>query len=101
MKNQFFYTIKQQVGTNKAPKEKSIMASLNVDMVIRSVEIPSGELVVILNDFHQEFITQPDTMNVKTNRIIHGKKELSVVQSEITLSEEDKIRFFNFTNIEE
>ena len=56
MKNQFFYTIKQQVGSDAAPEEKLIMASLNVDMVIRSVEIPSGELMIILNDFHQEMI---------------------------------------------
>ena len=100
MKNQFFYTIKQQVGSDIAPEEKSIMASLNVDMVIRSVEIPSGELMIILNDFHKEMITLPDSVNTKTNRIVHGKKELAVVQSEITLSVEDKERFFQQTNIE-
>lgn len=100
MKNQFFYKIKQQVGSDIAPEEKSIMASLNVDMVIRSVEIPSGELMIILNDFHEEMITLPDSVNTKTNRIVHGKKELAVVQSEITLSVEDKERFFKQTNIE-
>lgn len=100
MKNQFFYTIKQQVGSDESPVEKSIMASLNVDMVIRSVEIPSGELMIILNDFHQEMITLPDTINIKTNRVIQGKKEMAVVQSEITLSEEDKHRFYNQTKIE-
>ena len=100
MKNQFFYTIKQQLGSDESPVEKSIMASLNVDMVIRSVEIPSGELMIILNDFHQEMITLPDTINIKTNRVIQGKKEMAVVQSEITLSAEDKHRFYNQTNIE-
>jgi hypothetical protein len=101
MKNQFFYKIKHEIGTAEAPEEKVISASLNVDMVIRSVELPSGELMIILNDFHQETVTLPDTVNIKTNKIIHGKKELAVVQSEITLSAEDKIRFFKQTNIEE
>jgi|LakMenE18May11ns_1017448.scaffolds.fasta_scaffold9537345_2 hypothetical protein len=100
MRNQFFYKIKHDIGTAEAPEEKVITASLNVDMVIRSVELPSGELMIILNDFHQEMITLPDTVNIKTNKIIHGKKEMAVVQSEITLSEEDKVRFYQQTNIE-
>lgn len=100
MRNQFFYTIKIQTGTQENPEEKSIKASFNIDMVIRSVEIPSGELMIILDDFHEEMMTLPDTVNTKTNRIIHGKKELTVVQSEITLSVEDKERFFQQTNIE-
>ena len=100
MKNQFFYKIKHNVGTEEAPEEKVINASFNIDMVIRSVEIPSGELMIILDDFHEEMITLPDTINIKTNRIVHGKKEMAVVQSEITLSAEDKQRFFNQTNID-
>ena len=100
MKNQFFYKIKHNIGTIEAPEEKVINASLNIDMVIRSVELPSGELMIILNDFHEEIITQPDQMNIKTNKIIHGKKEKAIVQSEITLSADDKIRFFNQTNID-
>lgn len=100
MKNQFFYTIEQEVGTAEAPETKISIASLNVDMVIRSIEIPTGELVIILDDFHEEMITLPNTINVKTNKIIVGKKELSTVQSEITLSVKDKERFFNLLNIE-
>lgn len=100
MKNQFFYKIKHNVGTAEAPEERFVNASFNIDMVIRSVEIPSGELMIILNDFHQEMITLPDTINIKTNRVIHGKKELASVQSEITLSVEDAERFFQQTNIE-
>lgn len=100
MKNQFFYTIKQQVGTEQSPEIKEVKASLNVDMVIRSVELLSGELMLILNDFHEEMITQPDHMNIKTNKIIHGKKEKAIVQSEITLSVEDKERYIKLTSIE-
>ena len=73
MKNQFFYTIKQQTGTEEAPVELSIMASFNVEKVIRTMEIPNDQLIVILDDFHQELVEQPDTMNIKTNRIIHNK----------------------------
>lgn len=100
MKNQFFYTINHVGGTEEAPTTVSIMASFNVEKVIRTMEIPGDKLVVILDDFHQELVTQPDTVNTKTNRIIHGKKELSTVQSEITLDSEDKARFYKQTNIE-
>ena len=101
MKNQFFYTIQQPSGTVENPIVVPVMASFNVEKVIRTMEIPGDKLVVILDDFHQETITQPDTVNIKTNRVIHGKKELSTVQSEITLDPEDKARFYKQTNIEE
>lgn len=99
MKNQFIYTILHNVGTVEVPETKESKASFNIDMVIRSMELPSGELIVILDDFHEEMVTQPDQMNTKTNRVIHGKKEQAVVQSEITLSIEDKERFFNLLSI--
>jgi len=100
MKNQFLYTITHQVGTKEAPETKTSRGSFNIDMAIRSLELPDGNLLVILDDFHEEMITQPDQINVKTNRIIHGKKEQAVVQSEITLNPEDKERFFNLLCIE-
>ena len=100
MGTQFIYTIQHQVGTPEAPATRESRASFNVDMVIRSMELPDGKLIVILDDFHEEMVTMPDSVNTKTNRIVHGKKELAVVQSEITLSAEDKERFFKQTNIE-
>ena len=99
MKNQFFYTIEYNSGTEEVPKILKTIASFNMDKVIRSMEIPSGELIVILDDFHNE-VQQNNTINPKTNKLIIGKKETVVVQSEIKLSEEDKGRFFSQTNIE-
>lgn len=100
MRNQFFYTVEQQVGTAEAPETKTSIASLNIDMVIRSIEIHTGELIIILDDFHEEMVNLPDSIDIKTNKIIKGKRELSTVQSEITLSVADKERFYNFLNIE-
>lgn len=99
MKNQFAYTIKHNIGTTEAPEFKESKASFNIDMVIRSLELPDGKLIIILDDFHEEMVKQPDQVNTKTNRIIHGKKEMAVVQSEITLEVEDKERFFNLLSI--
>lgn len=105
MKNQFFYTITQTVANsapdraNDEPIELKTLASFNMDKVIRSMEISSGELIVILDDFHNE-VQQNNTVNPNTNKLIIGKKETVVVQSEIKLSVEDKGRFFSLTNIE-
>ncbi len=101
MGTQFVYTIQHQAGTPEAPTIKESRASFNVDMVIRSMELPDGRLVVILDDFHEEMLTLPDSINPNTNKVIRGKKELAVVQSEIQLSQEDKERFFNVLNVEE
>jgi hypothetical protein len=38
---------------------------------------------VILDDFHEEMVTGLITVNTSTNKIIRGKRELTVVQSEI------------------
>jgi hypothetical protein len=105
MKNQFFYTIVHTIANNAPnrandePIETRTIASFNMDKVIRSMEIPSGELIVILDDFHNE-VQQNNTVNPNTNKLIIGKKETVVVQSEIKLSVEDKGRFFSLTNIE-
>lgn len=99
MKNQFFYTIEHQTSEGESIKTKKTLSSFNMDKVIRSMEIPTGELIVILDDFHNE-VQQNNTVNPNTNKLIIGKKETVVVQSEIKLSVEDKGRFFALTNIE-
>lgn len=100
MKNQFFYKIKVQAGTAEAPEEQTVIASFNINKIIRSMEIPGDRLVVILDDFHEDIVTQPNQINPKTNRIIVGKKEKVIVQSELTLEPEDKARFIKLLNIE-
>ncbi len=99
-RNQFFYTVFHQTGTEEVPETTKTMASFNIQKVIRSMEISSGDLIVILDDFHEE-IQQQNTVNPNTNKVIIGKKEKVILQSEIRLSVEDKERFFNQTNIEE
>lgn len=103
MKNQFVYTVKFQVPNPEIEGEmleKETKCSFNMNKVIRSMEIPNGNLIIILDDFHEDMVTQPDTVNPKTHRVIHGKKEKVIVQSEIHLSPEDKERFLKITNIE-
>jgi hypothetical protein len=99
MKNQFSYTVKHNTGTEAEPVIIEAKASFNIDMVIRSMEMPDGGLVVILDDFHEEMVTGSDTVNTSTNKIIRGKRELTVVQSEIQIDAADKERFFNLLAI--
>lgn len=103
MKNQFFYTIKHTVA-NGAPTrandesiEQTFTASFNLDKVIRSMELPDGNLVVILDDFHTE-------MRQSVSKNPNGKDVLKVtpttMQSEIMLNPIDKQRFIELTNVE-
>ena len=99
MKNQFSYTISHNTGTEAEPIIVVTKASFNIEKVIRSMEISNGSLVVILDDFHEEMVMGPDTVNTSTNRLVKGKREMSVVQSEIQLNVEDKERFFNLLTL--
>lgn len=102
MRNQFFYTMEYQVAPTAGPtlgKEpiiKRMMASFNIDKVIRSVETDEGKLIIILDDFHEE-----KKQAIKHNA--NGKPvpyiETQMLQSEITLTEEDKNRFRMLTAI--
>lgn len=99
MKNQFKYTISINTGTEEAPVVQKQTATFNIEKVIRSMELPDGRLIVILDDFHEEKVMQPDTVNTSTNRIVKGKVEPTIVQSEIELSAEDKERFLNLLTL--
>lgn len=78
------------------PIIKRMMASFNVDKVIRSVETEEGKLIVILDDFHEE-----KKQAIKHNA--NGKPvpfiETQMLQSEITLNKEDKDRFRMITGL--
>lgn len=102
MRNQFFYTMEYQVAptaptrVNEEPIIKRMMASFNMEKVIRSVETEEGKLIIILDDFHEE----------KKQAIRHnpnGKPipyiETQMLQSEITLNKEDKERFRMATSV--
>lgn len=89
--NQFVYTSK--VG------DKTFKASFNINKVIRTMSLETGELAVILDDFHEQLTQQPD-VNPKTNKVNGYKNVRTTMQSEIILPIEDADRFFNLLNIE-
>jgi len=88
MRNQFFYTRKVE--------DKEFRDSFNIDMVIRTVSIESGETIVLLDDLHEQTKEVPE-INPKTNRVTKIKKVTENVQSEIYLNKEDAERFYKLT----
>jgi hypothetical protein len=89
--NQFFYT--------RTVEGVEFKDSLNVNKVIRSVTHTDGTLIVILDDFNERVTQEPD-IDLKTNKMKGYKTLRQTVQSEIVLSKEDGVRFFNLLNIE-
>lgn len=89
--NQFIYTAEVE--------GKSFKASFNINKVIRSMSLETGELVVVLDDFHEQVTQQPD-INPKTNKMNGFKQVRTTMQSEILLSVGDAYRFFNILDTE-
>jgi hypothetical protein len=95
--NQFVYKVAHQGST---PEETvTTRASFNISKVIRSLELPDGRVIVILDDFHNEMQNGPDGVNHSTKRLIKGVRELTTIQSEIELTPEDGKAFFNLLTI--
>ena len=90
MKNQFFYTVKAEDGTET-------MASLNINKVIRSGYM-EGNFMVVLDDFHERVEQEPE-IDPKTNKFKGMKRVRNTYQSNILLSEEDAKRFKDATSI--
>ena len=88
MRNQFFYTRKVE--------DKEFRDSFNIDMVIRTVSIESGETIVLLDDLH-ELTKEVPEINPKTNKVTRLKRVTENVQSEIYLNKEDAERFYKLT----
>ncbi len=102
MKNQFFYTTKRELPFQEGqtePKFQDFRDSFNMNKVIRSVTHIDGTVIVILDDFNERVMEKPD-IDTKKNIVRGIKKVRETVQSEITLTAEDGVRFFNLTNIE-
>ena len=97
MKSQFFYTRKEKVskpqinGIEQPEEFVERKDSLNLDMVIRTIEYADGGRLVVLNDFHEENRSVP-IMN-KQGKYTGTKNEKNTYQSEIQLSPEDSARF--------
>ena len=101
MNNQFFYTRKEPVQPVEGQTEitfKEYRDSFNVNKVIRSVSLETGQVVVLLDDIHERVQEVPV---INSKRIVTGtKRERNTLQTEIYLSKEDGERFFKFTNCE-
>ena len=104
MRNQFFYTLEYTVApsaptrANDEPIIMRRMASFNIEKVIRSIETEDGKLVIILDDLHEE--TKLVKVPNQNGKLI-PKMETQILQSEIHLNEEDKIRFRKATSMYE
>lgn len=101
MKNQFFYSRKVQKPVQIEGQEiqyNEYRDSLNLDKVIRSFEHEDGTLIILMDDIHQR--KQEVPIYNKKREFTGTKYEDVTMQSEITISKEDKERFYKLTNAE-
>ena len=99
MKNQFFYTRKEPIQDTDPVEYKEYTDSINLNKVIRSVQMNDDSIVVLLDDMHERTPEVPN-INLKNNKVIGTKKKVEVYQTEAYLYGEDIERFRNLTNIE-
>ena len=99
MKNHFFYTRKEPIQGTDPVEYKEYKDSINLNKVIRSVQMNDDTIVVLLDDMHER-TTEVPNINVKTNKMIGTKKKVEVYQTEAYLYGEDIERFRTLTNIE-
>jgi len=91
MTNQFFYT--------RTEGDKEYTASFNVNKIIFTVEKDDGTILVVLDDIHERVFEIP-ILHPKTKKETGGvSRKRETVQSEITLSGDDVIRFKQLTEI--
>ena len=92
MRNQFFYTRKEDNGSH-------FIDSININKVIRSKQGNDGSLLVLLDDMHERPFEIP-ILHPKTGKETGGvTRRREVVQTEILLYGEDVTRFKNLTEI--
>jgi len=99
MRNQFFYTRTEVTPPEgeDPPVINKFQDSFNLDLVLRSMEIPGKKFVVMLDDLHER--TEEIPITNKHNKVQGTKKNLVTYQSEIILDPEDAIRFKNLTSL--
>ena len=99
IKNQFFYTRKEPIEGTDPQEFTEYTDSINLNKVIRSVQMSPDTLVVLLDDMHEREQEVPN-INPKNNKVIGTKKKRQVFQTEAYLTGDDKVRFEKLTNIE-
>lgn len=92
------YTRKEAVEGTDPVEYKEYVDSINVDKIIRSVEMTDGSIIVLLDDMHERTREVPN-INPKTNKVMGTKKVTEVYQTEVYLYDEDVERFRNLTKI--
>lgn len=98
MKNQFFYTRKEPIQDTDPVEYTERVDSINVDKIIRSVQMEDDSIVILLDDMHERTREVPN-ISPKTNKVTGTKKVTEVYQTEVYLYGEDIERFRNLTNI--
>ena len=98
MQNQFFYTRKEAIADTDPVEYKNYTDSINLNKVIRSVQMSDDSLIVLLDDIHER-TTEVPNINHKTNKVIGTKKKVEVYQTEAYLYGEDIERFRTLTTV--
>ena len=104
MNNQFFYIRKEILppkagdAAGKEPETIERIDSFSMNRVIRSIELETGERLVLLDDIHERKEEVPIYSNGKNPRQTGSKNITRTVQSEIYLNENDSKRFVNLYN---
>ena len=83
----FFYTRKTEDG-------KVYTDSFNLNKVIRSVQVDDNKVLVLLDDAHDRSEDVPD-VDPKTGKQRGVKRQRNTYSTEISLFDEDVIRFNN------
>lgn len=80
----FFYTRKVD--------DKTYTDSFNLNKVIRSMQVDDNKVILVLDDIHER---PEDVPEVKNGKMVGQKRVRNVFQTEISLFDEDVIRFNN------
>lgn len=91
--NHFFYTRREPKapeGTSSQVQFENYIDSINLNKVIRTVEM-SDKLLVLLDDIHERPVEVPT--HSKNGKVISYKMERQVFQTEVYLEGEDIQRF--------
>jgi hypothetical protein len=73
-RNQFFYKRKEAVEGTDPQEFTEFTDSINLDKVIRSVQMSTDTIVVLLDDMHERIQEVPN-INPKNNKVIGTKKK--------------------------
>jgi hypothetical protein len=71
--------------------------SFNLNKVIRSMQVDDNKVILVLDDLHERSEDAPD-VDPKTGKVRGQKRQRNSYQTEITLLDENAIKFHNLNN---